>query len=107
MTQVSNRPLEAKKEPLKLVASFPSALRPLIRVKLHKVLNDRADLSEAGGRKEGCREDRDRKSLREPLMKDKDLYRVSLMGSVVKNLPEVQETLKQGLILGSGISPGG
>ena len=107
MTQVSNRPLEAKKEPLKLVASFPSALRPLIRVKLHKVLNDRADLSEAGGRKEGCREDRDRNSLREPLMKDKDLYRVSLMGSVVKNLPEVQETLKQGLILGSGISPGG
>ena len=107
MTQVSNRPLEARKEPLKLVASFSLALRPLIRVKLHKVLKGRADLSEAGSRKEGCREDRDRKSLREPPMKDKDLYRVSLMGSVVKNLPAVQETLRHGLILGSGISPGG
>lgn len=58
-------------------------------MKLHKVLKGRVDLSEAGGRKEGCREDRDRKSLGEPLMKDKNLYRVSLMGSVVKNLPAV------------------
>ena len=71
------------------MASFSSALRPLIRVKLHKVLKGRADLSKAGGRKEGCRENRDRKSLGEPLMKDKNLYRVSLMGSVVKNLPAV------------------
>ena len=53
------------------------------------MLKGRADLSKAGGRKEGCRENRDRKSLGEPLMKDKNLYRVSLMGSVVKNLPAV------------------